>query len=87
VELEVGKKSYDAALKRLKKLSSKAQRKEFWLAWRGEILAKAKHFGEAREAFNKALKSISQLPFYRRKTKAVIKLEKRVFKAMENLEF
>jgi predicted negative regulator of RcsB-dependent stress response len=54
------------------------------LARRGEILQQAGRPYEAREAFQQSIKSIETLPLRYRKTKAILDLEARVRKALNN---
>jgi tetratricopeptide (TPR) repeat protein len=78
LEIEVGQKRYDAALARVEGLIASAQRKETWLARKGEILRDAGRPAEARVAFQAALKAIDTLPPARRNVPATTELEKRI---------
>lgn len=84
VELEVKRKRYDAALKRLDEILARSVRKERWFAMRGEIHQQAGRNHEAREAFLQSIKAIEALPLRHRKTRATIDLEKRVRRALDN---
>ena len=82
IDLELAARRYDAALARLERVASQSQRKERWLARRGEILRQAGRTAEAREAFSQALEAIKSLPQYRRNTKATLELENRLRAAL-----
>ena len=83
IDLEIKQKRFDAALARLDEVIAKSPRKESWLARRGEILLQAGRAGEAREAFEAALKAIAALPAARRQVPAMVDLEKRLRSALE----
>ena len=83
IDLEIKQKRFDAALARLDEVMAKSPRKESWLARRGEILQQAGRAGEAREAFEAALKAIAALPAARRQVPAMVDLEKRLRSALE----
>ena len=83
IDLEIKQKRFDAALARLDEIMAKSPRKESWLARRGEILLQAGRAGEAREAFEAALKAIAALPAARRQVPAMVDLEKRLRSALE----
>ena len=82
IDLELSRKSYDAALSRLEQIAVQSPRKESWLARRGDILLLAGRQTEARQAFKAALMAIETLPQYRRTTKATMELERRVRTAL-----
>lgn len=82
IDLELSRKSYDAALSRLEQIAAQSPRKESWLARRGDILLRAERRDEARVAFTSALAAIEALPPYHRATKATIELERRVRTAL-----
>jgi len=84
IELEIKRKHYDAALKRLDEITARASRKERWFARRGEILQEAGRTLEARESFLRSIKTIEALPSRYRKTKAIMDLEARVRKELNN---
>jgi tetratricopeptide (TPR) repeat protein len=84
IELEVKRKHYDAALKRLDEITARSSRKERWFVRKGEILQQAGRTREAREAFVQANEAIEALPPRHRKTKAIVDLEARVRKALDN---
>jgi len=82
IDLELSRKSYDAALSRLEQISAQSPRKETWLARRGDILLLADKKDEARQAFKAALAAIEALPTYQRAKKATVELERRVRAAL-----
>src|SRR5688572_14977185 len=62
IDLELQHKRTDQALARLETILSRSNRKETWLAWKGEILLAAGETRAAREVFATALKAIESLP-------------------------
>ena len=78
IDLEVKRKNFDGALRRVDTVSGRLPRKETWLAKRGEILQQAGRTQEARSAFQASLNAIAALPPARRDVPAVIELEKRL---------
>lgn len=83
IDLELGRKDYDAALTRLDLITAQAPRKELWLVRRGEILIDAGRIEEARAAFDAALLAIESLPAERRQNRAAIALELRARSRMK----
>jgi len=83
IELECARKHFDDALARLEKISTVSERKEKWLARRGEILELAKRPQEAKESFAAALSAIESLPLRQRSAPATAELEKRVKEALD----
>ena len=86
IELECARKHFDRALARLETISSGSERKEKWLARRGEILALADQREEARQCFSAALASIESLPPRQRSAPAMAALQKNVVAALNGLE-
>jgi predicted negative regulator of RcsB-dependent stress response len=82
IELELRRKTYDAALARLDAVAAQSPRKETWLERRGQILASAGRAAEAGEAFVAALAAVEALPPPRRRVRAVIELEARLRTAL-----
>ena len=82
IDLEVARKNFAGALLRLDTVLEQSPRRETWLARRGEILLQAGRGQEAREAFDRALKTIESLPVNSRKTRAMLALENRVRSAL-----
>jgi len=78
IELEMDLANYDGALKRLETLAAQSERKETWLARKGEILLKAGRTQEARAAFGESLQAIKQLPEPLRTTKSTTELEAQI---------
>ncbi|MGB5178180.1 MAG: tetratricopeptide repeat protein [Gammaproteobacteria bacterium] len=75
VELETGRGNFDAALKRLDPLIARANRKEFLLLERGDILVAAQRDQEARQAFLAAQAAVAALPPRHRQTRSMQQLE------------
>ena len=84
IDIELGRKNYDAALVRLDTIAKQSARKETWLIKRGEILKAAGRNDEARAAFNAALEAIQSLPPTHRQTRAVAALERRARSALQS---
>ena len=78
IELEVARKEYGNALKRLDTLANGAGRKESWLERRGDILRQAGEEKQARQAYESALSLIDSLPVRIRGRKATVDLERRL---------
>jgi tetratricopeptide (TPR) repeat protein len=76
LELELG--HHDGALARVDRVLADMQRKESWLARRGEILEQAGRATEARATFAEALVLIDRLPAHLRETKSLRELETRL---------
>ncbi len=62
IEYELKRQRPDQALARLETILARANRKETWLAWKGEILLAAGKAPEAQAAFSASLKAIDALP-------------------------
>ncbi len=84
IDVELKRKNFDAALARLERIAAQSPRKETWLARRGEILQQAGRPGEAKEAYQSALKAMAALPPSRRQVPAMLELEKRVQLALDS---
>jgi tetratricopeptide (TPR) repeat protein len=82
IDLELRRRNYDAALTRLETVMSQSERKEAWLARRGEILELAARPQEARAAFQDALAAIASLPPNRRQTRSITALQLRIRTAL-----
>lgn len=78
VELEAGRAHWDAALARLDRMAEGAQRREGWLARRGDLLQRAGRLESARQAWRDARNAIDALPALRRNTPAMIALRARL---------
>ena len=83
IELELRRHNYDAALARLDLVTSQSERKETWLARRGEILTLAGRSAEARAAFQDALAAIDSLPPSHRQARSITALQLRIRSALE----
>jgi tetratricopeptide (TPR) repeat protein len=82
IDLEVGRKRYEAALARLERITARSPRKDPWLARRGEILEKAGRRREARAAYREALAALESLSPARRNSPSAVELEKRLRAAL-----
>jgi tetratricopeptide (TPR) repeat protein len=85
LDLEVEAGRTDAALARVDEIARSAERKDLWLARRGEILRRAGRDAQAAEAFRSALTSIDALPAARRRTKFTRDLEAKLRAELETL--
>jgi len=84
IDLEVQSRDYDAALRRIDEAEASSPRKESWLARRGEILLRAGRPMEARAAYQSALDAIAALPPERRSTRAMLELQAKLRRALED---
>ncbi len=73
IELEVGAKHFDAALRKIDPFLD-TQRGDVWLVRRGDILVKAGRPAEARAAYQSALEKIDTLPQRLRESKMTTEL-------------
>ncbi len=78
IDLELRRHAYDAALARLDTVTAQSERKETWLARRGEILKLAGRDEEARASFTAALHAIEALPPERRYSRTVTALQRKL---------
>lgn len=85
IELELGRRSFDAALRRLDRIASQSVRQEPWLVRKAAILEAAGRVEEARAAYRQTLASIETLPAERRGNKAVERLEREAQQGLERL--
>ncbi len=83
IDLEVEAKRYNAALKRLDLLASRAARQEPWLMRKGAVLEAAGRREDALKVYRKALEAVESLPQHRRGSKAVSRLESEARAAIE----
>lgn len=83
IDLEMRRRDYDAALKRLDLITAQSERKETWLVRRGEILSAAGRNEEARAAFSAALVAIESLPPHRRQSRTIATLQLRARTALK----
>jgi len=86
VELEVGARRYDAALRRLDRLAAGSVRKEPWLMRKGAILEAAGRPDEARQVYEQAVDAIHTLPPSRRNSTAAQRMETEARANLERLE-
>jgi predicted negative regulator of RcsB-dependent stress response len=75
IELDEKRGNVDGALARVAALEAHANRKEAWMARRGDILAEAGRGEEAKAAYRNALETISALPPRARDNGATVDLE------------
>ena len=85
IDLELALKHFDEALRRLETISNQSERKEKWLARRGEILVLAGRRDEAQKAFGAALDAIRSLPPRLQQTPAMLDLKKSVNDALASV--
>jgi tetratricopeptide (TPR) repeat protein len=78
IDLECFRQKFDDALRRLDVVAATSDRKEKWLARRGEILLQANRSEEARAAFADALAAIESLPLRLRTAPATVELKSRI---------
>jgi len=62
IRFELERGNYDGALRRVAQQAEQSERKESWLARRGDILAQAGRAAEARAAYADAWKAVQMLP-------------------------
>lgn len=84
IDIDVKAKQFDDALRRVDAAAANAERKETWLARRGDILLAAGRTDAARAAYQSSLAVIAALPPERRSTPALRELEQRLRTAVEN---
>ena len=82
IDYELKRQRPDLAAVRLETIIARANRKESWLAWKGEILLAAGRPQEAREVFNAALKAIDTLPPRMRTSPGMVQLRAKVEAAL-----
>ena len=85
IELELGRRNFDAALRRLDRIAAQSVRQEPWLVRKASILEAAGRVDEARAAYRQTLASIGALPAERRGNKAVERLEREAQQGLERL--
>ncbi len=78
IDLELAASRYDYALQRLEAVANQADRKESWLARRGEILEKSGRFAEARQSYSDAIAAIDSLPERAKNTRTTEQLKARI---------
>lgn len=83
IDLELAAGRYDGALARVNALAARAQRKEAFLALKGDILAKAGRLEEAQATYRETLALIAALPETHRHSAAVRQLTERLATALE----
>ncbi len=78
IEYELKRQRSDQALVRLETIIERANRKETWLAWEGEILLAAGKPRKAQEVFLAALKAMDALPPRMRTSPSMVQLRTKV---------
>lgn len=76
IEIETRRKGFDAALSRLDTLVAASERKEIWLARRGDLLKQAGRIADARAAYRSAGAAIDGLPSGRQRALAMLELRR-----------
>jgi tetratricopeptide (TPR) repeat protein len=85
IDLELQTKNYDAALERVERVLAQMERKEMWLARKGEILEMAGRTTEAQEAFAQALGALRSSS--RGYTASMQQLQTKLIEALKRLEY
>jgi tetratricopeptide (TPR) repeat protein len=75
IELEILQKNYTGALKRVDQIMSQANRKERWLAQRGDILMLKGQPDKAKASYLEGLAHIEKLPYSRQNTRSMSTLK------------
>jgi tetratricopeptide (TPR) repeat protein len=78
IDYELKRQRPDQALARLETILARANRKETWLAWKGEILLTAGKSREAQEALAAAIQAIEALPPRMRTSPGMVELRAKV---------
>ncbi len=86
IEIQMAQKAFISAIDCIDRLPSKIADQPKWLARKGELFVLAKSPEKARTAFEGALMSLKSLPVNRRSTRAMVKQEKKIVNALENLQ-
>jgi predicted negative regulator of RcsB-dependent stress response len=85
VDLELGRKNSGAALERLQTIIDHADRKERWLARRGDIQLAAGKEIEARQSYEAALGAIRMLPAILQRTSPMLNLKTQINAALAKI--
>ena len=85
LDLEVGQKNIDPALARLNTIIERAERKENWLARRGDILLAAGRPAEAQKSFVESLAAIKILPTILQKAPPMQNLQSHIQTALDKI--
>jgi len=86
IDLELERRNFDAALRRLDRIASQSVRQEPWLVRKASILEAAGRLDEARSAYRQTLESLDTLPAGRRGNRAVERLEQEARQALQRLD-
>lgn len=85
IEYELKRQRPDQALVRLETIIARANRKETWLVWKGEILMAAGKPLEAQEVLRATIKAIEALPPRMRTSPGMVQLRAKVEVSMASL--
>jgi len=78
IDIDIKARAFDDALRRVDAATATAERKETWLARRGDILLAAGRSDDAKVAYQQSLETIAALPPERRSMPALRELEQRL---------
>jgi tetratricopeptide (TPR) repeat protein len=85
IDLELGRRSFDAALARLDRIAPQFGRRETVLERRGEILLAAGRKRRAKQAFAEALALIARMPAERRDAPSMVEMKDRLESGIASL--
>jgi hypothetical protein len=85
MDLELGRKNSGAALARLQTIIEHADRKERWLARRGDIQLAAGNAIEARQSYEEALAAIRHLPAILQRNPPMLSLKTQINAALATI--
>jgi tetratricopeptide (TPR) repeat protein len=85
IDYELKRQRPEPALARLETIIARANRKETWLAWKGEILMAAGKSREAQECFSATLQAIDTLPPRMKKSPSMVGLREKVEVSLASL--
>jgi len=85
IDYELKREQPDLALTRLETIIARANRKETWLAWKGEILLAAGKPREAQEVYSATLKAIEALPPRMRLSPGMVQLRAKAETSLASL--
>jgi tetratricopeptide (TPR) repeat protein len=85
IEIELGLGKKDEALARLDSIIDNADRKERWLARRGDLLVTLGRVAEARRSYAEALNAIARLPHVLQRTPHTLTLKMQIDKALTGM--
>ncbi|HXV76561.1 MAG TPA: tetratricopeptide repeat protein [Candidatus Polarisedimenticolaceae bacterium] len=85
IDLELERKNFDEALRRIDRVSSESVRQEPWLVRKAAILEAAGRVAEARQVYQQTLASLDALPATRKNNRAVVRLEDEARQGLKRL--